>query len=313
LKSALTTPEISVIICAHNPRMDYLERVLEGLRSQTLPKERWELLVIDNQSDPKLESGTRLGWHPSAGIKREEELGLTPARLRGIQEARGELLVFCDDDCVLRPDYLETAQRISREHPRLGAWGGTVSPDFETHPPDWTREHWPRLAIREVMKEIWSNTRGYPDTTPCGAGMCARKVVAQEYGRQVRHDPVRLNLDRKGTSLVSGGDDDLAWTAHDLGLGTGLFPGLALKHLIPSSRLEEEYLLRLVEAQSYSGVIVAEFHGGSVVVLPGPTRRQLGRLKRRVFMRTRPRRFLEARLAGQERALRDLRKTEGKA
>src|SRR5258708_24159047 len=42
--------EFSVIICAHNPRPQYLRRVLEALRSQTLPKQEWELLLIDNLS-----------------------------------------------------------------------------------------------------------------------------------------------------------------------------------------------------------------------------------------------------------------------
>jgi glycosyltransferase involved in cell wall biosynthesis len=41
---------VSVIICTHNPRPHYLSRVPAALRSQTLPMEQWELLVIDNAS-----------------------------------------------------------------------------------------------------------------------------------------------------------------------------------------------------------------------------------------------------------------------
>ena len=41
---------ISAIICTHNPRPDYLRRVLDALKAQTLPKEQWELLLIDNAS-----------------------------------------------------------------------------------------------------------------------------------------------------------------------------------------------------------------------------------------------------------------------
>jgi hypothetical protein len=36
---------VSVIICTHNPRMDYLARALAALKEQTLPKELWELLL----------------------------------------------------------------------------------------------------------------------------------------------------------------------------------------------------------------------------------------------------------------------------
>jgi len=37
---------VSVIICTHNPRPDYLQRVLDALKAQTLPKENWELLLM---------------------------------------------------------------------------------------------------------------------------------------------------------------------------------------------------------------------------------------------------------------------------
>ena len=46
--------ELSVIICTHNPRLDYLGRVLDALREQTLGKEQWELVVVDNASTSSL-------------------------------------------------------------------------------------------------------------------------------------------------------------------------------------------------------------------------------------------------------------------
>ena len=68
---------------------------------QTLPKDHWELLVIDNAFDRVLASEWDLSWHPQARHIREDELGLTPARLRGIAEARGDVFVFVDDDNLL--------------------------------------------------------------------------------------------------------------------------------------------------------------------------------------------------------------------
>ena len=103
---------LSVIICTHNPREDYLRRTLEALKGQTLSKTEWELVVIDNASDDLLEDVLDLSWHPAARIVREECLGLTPARIRGLQESVGETLVFVDDDNVLADSYLRTAQKI---------------------------------------------------------------------------------------------------------------------------------------------------------------------------------------------------------
>src|SRR5712691_6902938 len=99
----------SVIICTHNPRMDYLARVLTALKEQTRSKELWELLFIDNASDEPLAGRVYLSWQPNAKHVRETAIGLTSARIRGINESRGNLLVFVDDDNVLDRDYLEQA------------------------------------------------------------------------------------------------------------------------------------------------------------------------------------------------------------
>src|SRR5690242_12200927 len=99
----------SVIVCTHNPRPDYLTRTLAALRGQTLPTHEWELLVIDNASDCPVAEIADVSWHPDGAILKEDTLGLTPARLRGIDRARAELLVFVDDDNVLDTAYLERA------------------------------------------------------------------------------------------------------------------------------------------------------------------------------------------------------------
>ncbi|MBA3257108.1 MAG: glycosyltransferase, partial [Pyrinomonadaceae bacterium] len=203
--------------------------------------------------------------HPQARHIREEELGLTPARLRGIQESTGEILVFVDDDNVLDADYLEWVVRLADDWPMIGAFGGQVRPEFEEEPPEWTREYWQRLAIREFKQDKWSNVPGLDDTTPYGAGLCVRQRVAGEYLAYHVNGKRKFVLDRAGASLLSAGDVDLAATACDIGLGNGLFTSLKLTHLIPRERVEENYLLRLLEAQAFSGIVLSSFrsHGAT--------------------------------------------------
>src|SRR5262245_3180408 len=97
----------SVVICTHNPRLDYLRRALDGLKAQALPRDRWELLVVDNASDTAPVAAADLAWHPRAAVVREDVLGLTAARVRGIAATNGDLVVFVDDDNIVAPDYLE--------------------------------------------------------------------------------------------------------------------------------------------------------------------------------------------------------------
>jgi glycosyltransferase involved in cell wall biosynthesis len=296
-------PLLSIIICAHNPRVEYFDRVIKALKVQTLPMEQWELLLVDNASIQPLCEKVDLNWHFNARHIREDRLGLTSARLCGIQSSQSEVLVFVDDDNVLDSEYLEIVLRISKQWTMLGSWSGQTIPEFEEQPSDWTKPYWGYLAIREFDRDQWSNLY-QNDITPYGAGLCVRKIVAEEYLRLVNSDPKRMSLGRKGKIMLSGEDIDLAYTACDLGLGTGLFASLKLIHLMPAKRLSEEYLLKIVEGSTYSQVILDSFRD----VIP-PSRSLPSKLLlqiRRYLMDSRSRRFCDAYFRGFDLAFQEV-------
>jgi glycosyltransferase involved in cell wall biosynthesis len=249
-------PALSVIICTHNPRPDYFRQCLDALSRQTLVRNRWELIAVDNRSDEPLAGRNDLSCGPTARLVREETLGLTPARLRGIRESKGDLLIFVDDDNVLDADFLETALRIAEERPFLGSWSGQCRPGFEEPPPEWTRRYWGNLVIREFDKDVWSNLPRLPQSMPCGAGLCVRRDVALYYLDLHESGKRSFQFDRTGGALLSGGDNDLAACACDIGLGVGLIASLKLTHLISPQRLTEDYLVRLTEGVFFSAVVL---------------------------------------------------------
>lgn len=295
---------LSVIICTHNPRPDYFGRTLDALRAQTVQREGWEMLVIDNRSRRPVQECFAFDWHPGARVVREDTLGLTPARLRGIAEAKGDLLVFVDDDNVLDPDFLEAALDTASKRPFLGAWSGQCRPGFEEPPAEWTRRYWGNLVIRQFDKDVWSNLPRLADTMPCGAGLCIRREVAQHYLLLNTSGKRSVQLDRTGTSLMSGGDNDLAACACDVGLSVGLISALKLTHLIPPVRLTEDYLSRLAEGIAYSSILLDGERG-----IPHPPRSALGRiadLVRTLLLSGPHRRIMKAAYRGRDRALRGL-------
>ena len=251
-------PEVSVIICTHNPRADYLRRVLAALQAQTLPQNQWELVLIDNASQPPLAKTWDLGWHQQARHIREDELGLTPARLRGIKEAAADLLIFVDDDNVLAPGYLSQALDISITRNLVGAFGGNIVGEFENEPEHWINTVSSILALVTVSGEQWVCSPGTSAQlmAPCGAGMVIRKRVASYYAAKLANDPLRRGLDRKGASLVSSGDIDMALCSCAMGLAVGRFPQLQLTHLIPAQRLKRDYVLRLAEESAFSDALL---------------------------------------------------------
>jgi glycosyltransferase involved in cell wall biosynthesis len=261
--------DLSVIICTHNPRLHYLRRVLDALRSQTLPLEQWELLLVDNASSEPLACRVDLTWHPLASHLHESALGLTPARLRGMDTARAPVIVFVDDDNVLQREYLAHVRDIAAKNPQLGAWGGNIRPEFESPPPEWTRPYWTFLANREVPQDRVARSLSYdPATTPFGAGLCVRHEVAKRYREQLSKSTLRQSLDRKGQSLASAGDIDLALTACEMDLDAGVFARLELIHLIPPERLTEDYLLRLCKSLAMSSLLLRLIRGIPVRRMP---------------------------------------------
>lgn len=256
---------LSVLIPSHNPRLPLLIQVLEALCQQTLAPERWELVLIDNASDPPL-SETLLYWHPDARLVREPALGLTQARLRGIAEARGELLVWVDDDNVLHPGYFKAAVEAFEANPRLGAAGGPSMACYAEPPPVWFVEGLVPLGCRDHGDQpLWMSwvdqPHQYPPAAPIGAGLVIRKQAMQVWADAVTCDPDRLSLGRRGTALSSGEDNDINLTLLRAGWELAYLPQLRVTHVIPAARLTLDYQKRMARASFRDFVRVLDRHG----------------------------------------------------
>jgi len=268
--------ELSVIICAHNPRLEYLNLTLDGLKAQTLSFEQWELILIDNASSQALAEQCDLSWHVNARCIREDELGLTPARMRGIREAKGDVLVFVDDDNILPPKYIETALELLRKNKWLGVAGAaTMTPRYETEPDPQIRDYcYGLLALRNDGQDRFTNLPLVNSALPAGAGMCVRKVVADALETKKRNSSGPV-FDRKGASLVSSGDIEFSLVAVSCGYAYGIFASLTLTHLIPSRRVQAEYLLDLQEALTYSNDLLRRLHNQELSQPPRPKSREV--------------------------------------
>ena len=263
-------PLLSVIIPTHAPNPTRFERTLGGLREQKIATDVWELVVVDNASpEPQIFSSFDLSWHSSAKVIREECLGLTRARIAGIQESQGDYLIFVDDDNVLCPDYLKNTIEIFQHYSDIGAIGGKSLPEFEVEPESWVKQFLVCLALRDLGEEVQIYFYGedsdlpkqHPAIAPIGAGMGLRREAAQHYVNCIINNDERLALDRTGRSLQSGGDCDINLTLLDAGWGVGYFPQLRLTHLMPASRLTKEYLAKVNRASSRSWIQILDLHG----------------------------------------------------
>ena len=295
--------ELSVIICTHNPDFSRIMRTVDALKAQTICPQIWELLIIDNASSNDWLQKVGFEWHPRVRVVFEEVLGIGFARERGILESTSPLILFVDDDNILAPNYIENVLQIDREFPWIGTWGGSIEPIFDCTPEEWTVPFWRMLAIRSVLVDQWSNVLHQHDTTPVTAGMAVRRSVALRYIVKRQQDSRRRVLGRTGKDGFLGCEDtDLAFTACELGLGMGVFARLNLTHLIPKSRLEERYLLRLWEGTAASLIILDALWGKATAFPDESLVQRFRSAGRRLLMSPRQRRFAAAAARGRAQA-----------
>ena len=257
---------ISVVLPTRNPHSGRLQRTLAALAGQTLAPTDWECVVVDNGSNPPLSTTTQpLFKRLGARLVVAAASGLTPARLAGIRAAHGDIIVFVDDDNVLAPNYLAAVATRFDSSATLAAAGGPVLPEWELAPAPWTSEFHGLLALRDFGAEARLAKGGpaafWPDFAPVGAGLVIRRAPALAYAEAVIRDPRRNSLDRRGTSLTSGGDNDVVFSALHAGGDVAYFPELRLTHLIPAARLTADYLARLNRGIMRSWVCVLALHG----------------------------------------------------
>jgi glycosyltransferase involved in cell wall biosynthesis len=230
----------TAIVCTHNPRPDVIDRCLGALRRQKVDPDRAELLVVDNHSSPALDIGRLgLGDFPCrARLIQEPKLGLTEARRTGLREARGEAVVFVDDDNFLGEDYLRVADEVMAAHPDWGGLGGRNLPLTDDPLPSWMDEELLRcLVVRDLGAQP---KRFLEDNTPYGAGMVVRRGPALSI-----LTGACLMSDRIGTRLSSGGDTELCYKLRIQGWPLWYEPRLVLQHYLEPRRLTVAYMERL--------------------------------------------------------------------
>jgi len=256
--------QLSVVICTHQPKTNILARTLSSLKAQSLSSGKWETLLIDNASQPAIGAPSLVPFSPdNLRIIIEPQLGLTHARKAGLRDAFGEIVVFVDDDNVLAHDYLEQVLAAFTRLPRVGAIGGKSLGEFEIPPSPAFDEFHPLLAIRNLgdselisngLRQPGSEINSYPLFAPIGAGMAVRREAIQPWLK------CESSLsDRRGKELSSSGDNDIVLTIMEAGWEVAYIPQLSLTHLIPTERIEPNYLASLNHGiqRSWTQVLLA--------------------------------------------------------
>ncbi|HET7568449.1 MAG TPA: glycosyltransferase family 2 protein [Gaiellaceae bacterium] len=146
--SETPSPRVSVIVVTRD-NADLLRDALASILADPSAVPR-ELVVVDNGSrDATAEVVAEAAGDAPFAVRllAEPEPGLSRGRNRGVAAARGELLLFTDDDVVVEDGW---ADRLAAafDDPRVGFAGGRTLPLWPEPPPRWMEgPHWVHLAL----------------------------------------------------------------------------------------------------------------------------------------------------------------------
>lgn len=249
---------LSLIVPTYRRPADLL-RCLASVQEQRL--ESFELIVVDNAADPGVAESVaefNRGARIPATYVPEPQLGLHNARHAGVRAARGDVLVFTDDDATFDPDWLGAFARAFDLHPEMAAAGGPARPVWDVPPPEWVpaymRTHpdmFPILSLLEPYHEFRLTADGYF----FGVNMAIRREVLLEVGG--------FNPDSFGSAWLGDGETGLNRKLWQRGLLVGYVPEAVVYHHVPAERLTLDYFRRR-EANDGACDIYARFHDSGV-------------------------------------------------
>ena len=242
----MNAPAFSVAICTYNGAKT-ISRAIDAIlvleENGTLLK---ELLLIDNASKDNTKDICLSYAEKDSRVKYlyEKEAGLSNARRCAVQNASGDWLVYVDDDNVLDKRWLVELAATIEKNPEAGIING-ASLAVAAEPLDEDEEM--RLSL--LYKSLaCTHLKGWdepasPLSFPFGAGMC----IKIEPLRKILSDGWLSLSGRKGASLASGEDTELATKCLSLGYTFVYNDKMRLEHLIPKARLSRDYANRLIK------------------------------------------------------------------
>lgn len=251
--------DVTACVCTHN-RPHYLRDCLDGLARQTIPAERFEILVVDSAStaDVVAQMARLVGDTPNARLLRVDQPGVSFARNAGAAAARGCYLAYLDDDAIPAPDWMASIlTAIAEITPPPALIGGRILPRWEAPLPAW----WPP-QLRGTLSIIEVEGLGEYRTSDLPAGL-------EPYGaNMVVHVPTLLAMGgfghhsgRVGEVLLSDEEVQLAWRLQAAGHSARYDSRIVVEHQIQASRLTPAWLLSRLYWQGVSTVATLRLIG----------------------------------------------------
>jgi len=247
-------PEISVAVCTYN-RADVLPKCLESLADQSASSELFEVLIIDNNStdDTKRIALDFCKNHNNFKYIFEEKQGLSHARNRAIEEAKGEYLAYIDDDAITDKEWLKKIGSVIQNNKNIVAFGGPIYPWYNKEKPKWFKDE---FATHSYGKQHFQLTEQNCPFGLSGSNMIFKKEILNKY------NGFSAEYGMNGDKIAFGEESFLFNKMLKNDENIQYFPGIFVYHLVS----EKSYSLKEVFKRSIqNGKAIAQIRGSKLL------------------------------------------------
>ena len=154
---------ISIIIATYNRSKDIIGFFDSVLDQEITDEFEYELVVVDNNSIDDTKEIIHNYEDKFSGRLRylfESKRGKSNALNYGVQNAKGEIFIFTDDDVILDPQWLKSIWKCYQEHDCDGV-GGRILPIFPPNTPLWIKENRDYISGPLVIYDRGESTKKY--------------------------------------------------------------------------------------------------------------------------------------------------------
>lgn len=252
---------VSIVVCCYNSSKK-LPETIRHLALQKVPENiNWEIIIVDNNSKDNTRETAYNEWGKynlatDFSVVNQPVPGLSNARDKGIESAKYDYIVFCDDDNWLVFDYVHRGYVILESNKSVAACGGLGIPVFESDDrPDLFSKFRAAYAIDQQYSLDGIIKKNYL----FGAGLFFKKSV---YKAAENCGFVKVLTDRVGSKLTSGGDSEICAQFKIMGYDLYYDSNLTYHHFLQTSRLNNTYLKKLIESFGESDAILSFYNYG---------------------------------------------------
>ena len=234
--SLKAVPTVSVVICTFN-RCERLGHALESVVAQSYPSELTQVIVVDNGStDRTADVVERFQSRLRNLLYLVESRPSVPlVRNRGLEEARGWIVAFLDDDAIAAPTWVEELQKVWVRDPDVSAVGGPITVQWPGAKPTWMpvslEGYFGRCDYGPTPKEL-----KFPQY-PFGSNMAFRRDRLMELGG------FDSRLGVKGRRMLAAEETDLFLRLERHGGKVLYAPEATVIHCPPDDRVTRRWSL----------------------------------------------------------------------